>query len=169
VGVLVVVKGDAVEGTDKHNVSGLGPNPSPPPPPTVAYSGVGDFEYHGAVSDRLSELVQIGGIPVALVTSKSSLNSGEKAPPAGKHSGPQGSNFVPSPTTQAPLPTEATLSITDDVGTGVPSADAGSGLLTVGGVKVLLDGDAIDTCSGVGGLKGSTVTAEGQDFVSCSE
>jgi hypothetical protein len=167
-GVLVVVKGDPVEGTDKHNVSGIGPNPAAPPP-TLPYSGVGDYEYLGAITDGLSDLVRIGGVPVALVTSTSSLNEGEAVPPAGKHSGPQGSNFVPSPTSQAPTPTAVSLSITDSVGTGVPSADTGSGLLTVDGVNVLLDGDAVDTCSGVGGLKGSTVTAEGQDLLSCSE
>jgi hypothetical protein len=167
-GVRVVVKDDAVQGTDKHNVAGVGPNPAAPPP-TLPYSGVGDYEYRGKITDGLSDLARIGGVPVALVTSASSLGLGEAASPAGKHSGPQGSNFVAGPTSQAAQPTATTLSITDTVGTGVPSADAGSGLLTVGGVKVLLDGDAIDTCSGVGAVKGSTVTAEGQDFVSCSE
>jgi hypothetical protein len=60
------------------------------------------------------------------------------------------------------------LSITDVIGTGVPNAAAGSALLTVGGVKVLLDGDKIDTCDGTGSKGNSNVTAAGQSFVSCS-
>ncbi|MGH3901419.1 MAG: hypothetical protein ACRDTA_24830 [Pseudonocardiaceae bacterium] len=168
-GVLIVVENDPVAGTDTHNVSGLGPNPGAPPP-TLPYSGVGDYAYAGKVTDALSDFVRIGGQPVTLVTSQSSLDPGQDAPPAGKHSGPQGDNFVAGETSQATQPTPDTLSITDTpFGSGVPSAGAGSGLLTVNGVKVLLDGDTIDTCSGVGGLAGSTVTASGQDFVTCSE
>lgn len=160
-GKLVVVKGDPVSGTDTHNVLGVATNPSPPPP-TVPYTGVGDFTYNGAVTARLSDFVTIGGVPVAVVTSRSTLNTGEASPPAGKHSGPQGTNFVP-PT---PAPEPITLSITDTpLGTGVPNAGAGSALLTVGGAKVLLDADKIDTCSGVGATADSTVTAQGQDFV----
>jgi len=166
-GTLVVVKGDPVQGADKHNVSGKGPNPAQPPtPPMLDYAGVGEFQYNGAVTDQLSDFVRIASRPVALVTSRSSLNPGEATPLAGKHSGPQGSNFVPSG--PAPQPTTATLSITDTIGTGVPNAGAGSALLTVNGVKVLLDADKIDTCSGVGAQAGSTVTAQGQDFVTCS-
>jgi hypothetical protein len=153
-GKLVVVKGDPVQGTDKHNVSGK--TASSPP---ADYTGVGDFEYHGAITGQLSDFVRINGVPVALVTSRSSLNPGEDSPP-GKHAGPLGKNFVPS--TANP----ATLSIkdTDNIGPGVPNAGAGSAVLTVNGVKVLLDTDKIDTCSGVG-----AVAAKGQDFVTCSE
>jgi hypothetical protein len=166
---LVVVKGDPVQGTDKHNVSGMGPNPAAPPP-TAAYAGIGDFQYTGAVTDQLSDFVTIDGTPVALVTSQSSLNPGETAPPTGGHSGPAGSNFVPGATTVALTPTAITLSITDSpLGTGVPGSGAGSGLLTVGGVKALLDGDKIDTCSGVGATADSSVTVQGQTFVTCSE
>lgn len=157
-GTLVVVKGDPVQGTDKHNVSG-----STDTNPPVAYTGVGDFEYDGAITDKLSDFVRIAGVPVALVTSRSSLNQGEGSP-AGKHGGPQGSNFSPV----APPPKPLTLSITDDIGIGVPNKGAGSAVLTVNGVKVLLDADKIDTCSGVGAKAGSTVTAQGQDFVTCS-
>jgi hypothetical protein len=160
-GKFVVVKGDPVSGTDTHNVSGQATNPSAPPP-TVPYTGVGDFAYNGAITGQLSDFVHIGGVPVALATSSSTLNAGEDSPPSGKHSGPQGTNFVPP----APAPIASTLSITDTpLGTGVPNAGAGSALLTVNGVKALLDADKIDTCSGVGATADSTVTAKGQDFV----
>jgi hypothetical protein len=158
---LVVVKGDPVSGTDTHNVSGKATNPGAPPP-TIDYTGMGDFTYNGAVTGQLSDFVRIGGKAVALVSSTSALNEGEDATPKGKHSGPQGTNFVP-PT---PTPIATSLSITDSpLGTGVPSADAGSALLTVNGTKALLDGNKIDTCSGVKGKEGSTVTSQGQDFV----
>lgn len=153
----LVVKGDPVRGTDTHNVTGLTAT-SPP----VAYTGTGDFTYTGAVTGQLSDFVTIGGVPVALVTSRSTLNTGEDSPPAGKHSGPQGTNFKPS----VPAPDPSKLSILDTpLGTGVPNAGAGSALLTVGGVKVLLDADKIDTCGPVPTKAGSTVTAQGQDFV----
>ncbi|HEY2669138.1 MAG TPA: hypothetical protein VGJ07_02050 [Rugosimonospora sp.] len=160
-GKLVVVEGDPVRGTDTHNVSGM-TSSSPP----VAYTGVGDYQYTGSVTDALSDFVTIGGVPVALVSSKSSLDPGQTAPPAGGHSGPAGSNFAPP----APAPNPVTLSIVDSpLGTGVPNAGAGSGVLTVGGVKVLLDSDKIDTCSGIGVTADSTVTAQGQSFVTCSQ
>jgi hypothetical protein len=160
-GKLVVVKGDPVQGTDKHNVAGQATNPSPPPP-TIAYTGVGDFAYDGAMTGQLSDLVTVGGVPVALVTSRSALNDGETTAPTGKHSGAQGSNFTPP----SPTPVSSSLSITDSpLGAGAPNADAGSALLTVGGVKVLLDQDKIDTCSGTGGTADSTVTAKGQTFL----
>jgi hypothetical protein len=169
-GKLVVVKGDPVSGTDRHNVSGSASIQSPPS--TVPYIGAGDFAYNGAITGQLSDFVTIGGVPVALATSRSTLNTGEDTPPAGKHSGPQGTNFVPPPppppppTPGTPIPIPNTLSITDTpLGTGVPNAGAGSALLTVGGAKVLLDADKIDTCSGVGAKADSAVTAQGQDFV----
>jgi uncharacterized Zn-binding protein involved in type VI secretion len=162
-GKMVVVQGDAVHGTDKHKVKGDATNPGAPPP-TVPYVGVGSYTYTGKMIDALSTFVQIGGKAVALVTSKSSLNPGETVPPTGGHSGPAGSGFVP-PT---PVPIALTLSITDSIGTGIPNAAAGSALLTIGGVKVLLEGDKIDTCDGLHVPANSTVIASGQSFVSCS-
>jgi hypothetical protein len=168
VGKLVAIKGDAVRGTDTHNVTGPGPNPAGTPP-QLTFVGTGDFKYVGAVTDKTSDFVRVGGGSVALVSSRSSLDPGQTAP-TGKHAGPAGANFTAGPTSQVPLPTPATANITDSpLGEGVPNIGAGSGLLTVGGVEVLLDADPIDTCSGVGGLAGSTVAAEGQDFVTCSE
>jgi hypothetical protein len=167
-GKLVIVKDDPVRGTDRHKVSGQGPNPAAPPP-TASYTGIGEFSYAGKVSDGLSEFVRIDGHGVALITSKSSLDPGEDAPPAGKHSGPSGSNFLADATSTALKPTTTTLTITDDIGPGTPNADAGSDLLTVGKVKVLLDADKIDTCSGIGAKAASTVTAQKQGFVTCSD
>src|SRR5215475_8520050 len=125
-GKLVVVQGDSVQGTDKHNVSGLAPNPAPPPPTNVPYTGVGSYQYTGKMTDSVSTFVKIGGKPVVLVTSQSTLNPGETSPPGG-HAGPAGSNFVPP--TPPPIPN--TLTITDVIGTGLPNAAAGSALLTV--------------------------------------
>jgi hypothetical protein len=160
-GKLVVVQSDPVSGTDKHNVTGKATNPNAPPP-TVPYAGIGEFEYHGAVTGQLSDLVSIGGTPVALVSSRSSLNAGESTPPTGKHSGPQGNNVTPT----TPSPIAGSLSISDTpLGTGVPNAGAGSALLTVNGIKVLVDGDKIDTCSGTADKADSTVAAQGQSFV----
>jgi hypothetical protein len=157
-GTSVVVKGDPVRGTDTHNVEGFGDSPSG----RVPYKGVGTFEYRGSMTGTLSDFVRIDGAPIALITSTSSLDPGEST--GGKHAGPNGDRFAPT----APVPINATLRIVDIVGTGVPNRDAGSRLLTVGGVKVLLDGQPVDTCSGVNALAGSTVTAQQQDFVTCS-
>ena len=171
-GKAVVVQGDSVKGKDTHNVVGVGPNPAfPPPPPTVTFVGTGSYTYTGSMTDSLSTFVQIGGKPVALVTSKSSLNPNETAPPTGGHSGPAGSNFAPGALSVAKLPLTLgppLLIIKDVIGTGVPNAAAGSALLTIGSVKVLLDGDKIDTCDGTGSKGNSNVTASGQSFVSCS-
>jgi hypothetical protein len=161
---LVVVEGDKVEGVDRHSVSGDATNPSGTPP-TIPYAGVAEFEYVGAVTDALSDFVSIDDTPVALVSSKSSLNMGENIPPAGKHSGPQGSNFIPP----APAPIPITLSIDDSVGEGTPSMASGSSFVSIGGDAVLLDGDSIDTCDGLSIPMNSSVSAENQDFVSCSE
>lgn len=166
-GKLVVVENDKVEGTDKHNVSGPGTTTSAPPSPAT-YKGIGDFDYVGKMTDQLSDLVKIAGKPVALKSSKSSLNPGESVPPAGKHSGPVGKNLVP-PTTGPIVPTVPSLSITDPIGTGIPSATSGSKFVKIGGVEILLDGDKIDTCDGLSVPMNSTVTVENQDFVSCSE
>ncbi len=159
-GILIIVDADPVEGTDKHNVSG---NAATNPPSPSAW--VADYDYEGKITDQLSDFVNIGGAAIATVGSKSTLNPGGNAPPAGKHSGPQGSNFVPS----APPPVAISLVISDPVGDGFPSTGAGSGFVSIGGEAVLLDGDSIDTCDGLSTPENSTVTADGQDFVSCSE
>lgn len=155
----MVVADDPVTGTDKHNVSGTSTS-SPP----VPYTGIGEFDYTGKMTGSLSDFVTIDGAAVALVSSESSLNTGEDAP-GGGHDGLSGSNFVlPIVDTSKPI------LITDTpLGKGTPTSGTGSGVLTVGGVKVLLDGDTIDTCSGVGATAGSSVAADGQDFVNCSE
>jgi uncharacterized Zn-binding protein involved in type VI secretion len=161
-GKLIVAEGDKVQGTDKHNVKG----PATPPPPGQTYIGVGDYDYVGSMTDQLSDFVKIDGRPVASVSSKSSLNPGESTPPTGKHSGPMGKNFMPA--APAPVITLATPAITDPIGTGIPNASAGSSFVSIDGTKVLLDGDKIDTCDGLGGKGNSTVTSQGQSFVSCS-
>src|SRR6266478_7401565 len=159
-GKPVVVQGDSVQGTDKHNVMGSGPTP-----PGLPFSGTGTYKYLGSMSDNLSTFVKIAGKPVALVTSKSSLNQGEILPPTGGHSGPAGNPFTAGPGSGAAQPMPLTVMILDVIGIGVPNASAGSALLTVGGAKVLLDGDKIDTCDGTGSKANSTVTAVGQSFV----
>jgi len=163
-GKLIVVQSDRVQGTDKHNVKGNATNPSPPPP-TVPYAGVGEFDYVGEMTDQLSDFVKIGGKPVALKSSRSSLNPGEDIAPTGRHSGAMGKNFIP-PT---PAPISLSLSITDSIGEGNPSTTSGSSFVKIDGTDVLLDADKIDTCDGLGTPMNSTVTAENQDFVSCSE
>jgi uncharacterized Zn-binding protein involved in type VI secretion len=165
-GKKIAVENDAVEGADWHHVSGTGPNPSAPPP-TLDFVGLGRFDYKGKMTDQLSDFVSIGGKPVALVTSKSSLDPGQTAPPSGKHAGMSGSGFIPQPG-PAPSPSTPTLSITDPVGEGRPSASAGSSFVKIGGAAVLLDGDKIDTCDGLSVPMNSTVTASGQDFATCS-
>ncbi len=168
-GTLVVVENDKVEGTDKHNVSGDATNPLAPPPTIPNSVWVADFDYVGKMTEGLSDFVNIDGEPMALVTSQSSLDPGEDAPPSGRHSGPMGSNFIPPAPPPAPPPFLLALSIDDPVGTGDPNAAAGSSFVKVDGDAVLLDGDAIDTCDGLSVPANSTVTAENQDFVSCSE
>jgi len=160
-GTLVVVADDPVAGTDKHNVAGA----ATPPPPGAPYAGIGDYDYAGSMTDQLADFFTIGGKAVAVVTSESSLDPGETAPPAGGHSGPAGSNFVPP----SPAPVLASLTITEPIGTGVPSATAGSTFAKAGGDALLLDGDSIDTCDGLNVPMNSTVTSSGQDFVTCSE
>jgi hypothetical protein len=161
---MIVVDGDAVNGTDKHNVSGNATNPAAPPP-TVPYVGIADFDYVGKMTGKLSDFVTIGGKAVAVTTSESSLDPGEGAPAAGKHAGMNGKSFTPP----SPAPIAPTISITDPIGKGVPGAAAGSAFVTIDGVGVVLDGDAIDTCDGLSIPGNSTVTSSQQDFVSCSE
>lgn len=166
-GKLIIVENDKVEGTDKHNVKGPGTTNSTPPS-AATYIGVGDFDYAGKMTDQLSDFVKIAGKPVALKSSKSSLNPGESAPPEGKHSGPKGKNLAP-PDTGPIIPTMPSLQITDTpIGEGKPSASSGSSFVKVNSTAVLLDGDKIDTCDGLSKPMNSTVTAENQDFVSCS-
>jgi hypothetical protein len=170
VGKKIVVKQDPVRGTDTHSVQGQATNPAPPPaPPTVPWPpappGTARFDYVGSMTEALSDLVTIDGVPVALVTSGSTLDPGEDTPPAGKHSGPLGTAFVPP----APVPIPNTLTITDPIGPGRPSAGASSAFFTIGGAAVLLDGDAIDTCDAQGAKGNSTVSAAGQTWVSVTE
>lgn len=153
----LVVKGDPVDGTDTHNVTGS--TSSNPPTP---FSGTGDYAYKGEVKGGVSDFVTVGGKALAVVSSTSSLRTEGTT----DHEAPAGSSFKPD----SPPPSPETLTFVppDGVGTGKPSEDAGSALLTVGGVKVLLDGDAFDTCGIPGGTKSSTVTAKQQGFVTCS-
>ena len=158
----VVVQRDKVTGTDTHNVKGLQSAGSPPP----TYTGTDQYDYAGKMTDQVSDFVSVDGKPIALKTSKSSLNPGESVPPTGRHSGPGGKkNFNPS----SPAPNPTSLQITDTISEGKPNSSAGSSFVTVGGVAILLDGDKIDTCDGTGQTGNSTVTSENQDFVSCSE
>lgn len=166
-GKLIVVQNDTVDGTDKHNVAGEATNPGAPPP-SIPSVWIADFDYVGKMTDALSDFVKIEGQPVALKSSKSSLNPGEDTAPAGKHSGNQGKSFTPL----APPPFPAKkidLKITDPIGLGTPNAlAAGSSFVSVGGTALLLDGDKIDTCDGLNVPGNSTVTAENQAFVACS-
>ena len=114
------------------------------------------------MTQELSDFVKIDGKPVALKSSISSLDSGQTGP-SGKHYGPNGSSFKPD--TADPL----TLGITGPIGAGKPSAQSGSSFVTINNKAILLDGDKIDTCDGMGATGNSTVTAEGQKFVFCSE
>ena len=163
---LVVLKGDPVTGTDTHKVKGFGPNPSAPPP-EVVFAGTGDFKYKGSVTDQLSDFVTVNGTPLALVTSKSSLDPGEKDT-GGGHNGASGAKYTPDDQSAATTPTvDARLKITDGLDPGLPNSGAGSLLLTVGGVKALLDADKIDTCGPNHQTANSLVAATGQDFVRC--
>ncbi|MEU0793484.1 hypothetical protein ABZ342_25715 [Amycolatopsis sp. NPDC005961] len=155
-GKLVVVKGDPVTGTDLHTVSGTTAQGS-------AYAGTGKFAYNGSVTAEPSDFVSIGGTPVALVTSGSSLGPAETA--TGGHGPLSGKDFsAPGPAPNSPV------SLLDTpLGAGAPSSGAGSGLLTVDGVGVLLDGDSFDTCGPAPTTAASSVAAQGQDFVTCAE
>lgn len=167
-GKLIVVQKDKVEGTDTHNVTGIGSASTPSG--TGPFNGTGKFDYLGKMTDQLSDFVNINGKSIALKSSKSSLDPGENAPLSGKHSGPMGKSFVPGTGSVAVQPnTDITLKIIDTVGEGSPSASSGSSFVKAVGEAVLLDGDKIDTCDGTGKTKNSSVTAEGQVFVSCSE
>ncbi|SCL34969.1 hypothetical protein GA0070624_5131 [Micromonospora rhizosphaerae] len=156
-GKALIVKNDPVDGADTHQVTG-----STTSSPPAAYTGTGDYQYQGAVTGGLSEFVTVNGIPLAVVTSTSSL----RAEGATAHQALSGGNYQPP----APAPNPATLTFTPatGVGDGKPGAAAGSALLTAGGAKALLDGDPFDTCGIPGGKGKGTVTAQGQAFVTCS-
>lgn len=164
-GKMIVVENDKVEGKDKHNIAGTGQTTSSPPAP-CPYTGIATFDYVGKMTGALSDFVKIDNKPVAVKTSTSSLDPGEDAP-SGKHGGPQASS--PTPPIASPCNTQTmALSITDPVGTGKPNSGAGSTFVKIDSVAVLLDSDKIDTCDGLSKPANSTVTAEKQDFVSCS-
>lgn len=153
-GKLIVVENDKVKGVDKHKVSGSQPT----------YNGIGEYEYNGKMVGQLSDFVRINSQPLAVKSSKSSLDPGEAA--TGGHFGPNGKNFAP----ELPEPKPSTLTIIDvPIGTGVPSATSGSTFTRINGIAILLHGDKIDTCDGSGATMNSSITAENQDFVSCSE
>jgi hypothetical protein len=161
-GTLIVVDGDKVEGTDKHNISGSGYDSAIPG--TGTFTGIADFDYKGAMTDQLSDFVSIGGKAVALVTSQSSLDPGEDS--AGGHAASSAKNItIIAPTTVA---SGTATSINDSIGTGKPSAGTGSTFVKAGGTALLLDGDSIDTCDGLMIPMNSSITASEQDFVSCS-
>ncbi len=165
---LVVIAGDKVEGTDKHNVSGTGTMPATPSAiPNTPFSGNAEFDYKGSMTDGLNGMVSIGDKAVTLITSKSSLDPGEDS--AGGHAPISAKNIVPIPPPPITTGTEVVISITDPIGTGTPSSGTGSSFVKIDGDAVLLDGDSLDTCDGLGGKSNSTVTTENQDFVSCSE
>ena len=167
-GTLIVVEGDKVEGTDKHNVSGTGTMPaSPSPVPGTSFTGIADFDYKGSMTDELSDMVSIGGKAVALITSKSSLDPGEDS--AGGHAAISAKSIMPIPPPTITPGTEVVISITDSIGEGIPSSGTGSSFVKVEGDAILLDGESIDTCDGLSIPMNSSVTSENQDFVSCSE
>ena len=157
---IIVVSEDPVKGKDKHNVAGM--NNLKPPQGPAPYSGIGEFDYKGTMKTNLSDFVKIDGVPVATIKSKSQLDPGEAA--GGGHAPNKGASWKPP----APPPDPMTLKITDPVGTGVVSSGSGSTYVKSGGSAVQLDGDAIDTCDGVGQKKNSKVSAKGQSFVRCS-
>jgi hypothetical protein len=151
-GKHIIVENDQVVGTDKHNVTGDATNPAPPPDSVPASKWVAEFDYKGKMTSQLSTFVNINDKPLAVKTSQSSLNPGEAVAPTGAHSGPMGKNFLPP----APPPFPAkklALQITDPVGVGKPSANAGS---------------KMDTCDGLNTPMNATVTAQNQNFVACS-
>jgi hypothetical protein len=151
----VIVRNDPVTGSDIHSVAGQGTDSSGAP---VPYQGKGTYPYDGAMTDGLSDLVTIGGAPIAVVTSGSSLRGGHA--PAG------GQPFVPP---ASPTPTPATLTFTAAVGPGTPTAGAGSSFVAVAGQFVLLEGDTLDTCGAEKGRGNSSVASTQQDFVTVTE
>lgn len=155
---LLVVEGDPVDGTDTHAVTGS--TTSNPPAP---YAGTGDYAYKGEVTGGLSDFVTVGGVPVAVVTSSSTLRQDGTT----DHTEASGSAF--SPSSPPPNPTTLAFVPPTGVGAGAPNEAAGSGVLTIGGVAALLDGDPFDTCGIPGGTASSTVAAQNQSFVTCSE
>jgi hypothetical protein len=154
----VVVKGDPVDGTDTHGLSGKTASA-----PVVEWAGTGDYPYKGEVSNGLSEVVTVGSTPLALVTSGSTLRADGQQ---GHDAKLGGGNFQPA--VPAPNPASLTFVPGTGIGDGKPSAGTGSAALTINGVKVLLDGDQFDTCGIPGGTTKAKVEAKGQDLVTCS-
>ena len=147
----IVVARDKVDGADKHQVNiTVSGNPA---------VGVGDYDYKGEVSTGLSDFVSVDGTFVGLVSSGSKLRSdGVSA-----HAAPGATSVTPTPD-GAPV----SFVVPAGVGDGVPSSGTGSPLFTVGGVKVLLDGDKFDTCGIATGIGKASVAASGQDWVTAA-
>jgi uncharacterized Zn-binding protein involved in type VI secretion len=157
----VIIKGDPVSGSDTHEVGGSGVDPNTGA--TVTGTWKGDYSYDGTMTGALSDLVTIHGAPVALDDSRSSLRSDSHLPASG-------TNFSQVPPTTPPVPNTALpLSFTKTVGTGAPTAAAGSSFVTVRGKAVLLHGDTLDTCGDERGSGNSSVNSAGQSFVTVTE
>jgi hypothetical protein len=152
----IVVKGDKVSGTDTHGVQGPGTTQGGQ---SATFTGTASYSYDGSITDDLSDFVTVAGVPVALVTSGSTLT-------AGSHTPSSGTSFTPA-TPITPIP--ASLQFTGTVGKGKPGQGAGSTFVEVGGAPVLLDGDKLDTCGSEPGTGNSSVAASEQDFVQVSE
>jgi hypothetical protein len=162
----IIVKGDAVEGTDTHKVTGTAT--VPPPTSSVTYTGTATYEYKGTMTDALSDFVTIGGdAPVATVDSRSALSSAHIAT-----NGAEPFDPPKVPSTLEPVPGSFSFTGNAD-GTGAPSDRTGSSFvtITVGRTTsaVLLDGDKIDTCGEELGTGNSTVTSSKQSFVTVTE
>ncbi len=120
--------------------------------------------YIGKITDSLSAFVKIGGKPVAVVTSKSLAESWRDRAAGGRTLRGRGQQLSAACACANP---HQPFDYRRDRH-GRTERLGGSGVLTIGGVKVLLDGDKIDTCDGLGTPANSTVTAAGQSFVNCS-
>lgn len=150
----LIVHKDPVSGKDSHKVTGSGTTPNGT---TVSSTWTGSWDYKGTVTEALADWVTIREAPVAVDNSGSTLSSG--------HEPDEGAPYQP----QSPVPTTSSLDFDGTVGPGTPSTGAGSTFVTVEGRHVLLDGDTFDTCGSEKGTKNSTVSADGQAFVTASE
>lgn len=159
-GKTIVVQGDPVQGEDVHEVVGL--DSQTPPAVPQPYNGTARYKYEDSIKEELCDFVNINGLALALVSSRSRLAVG-----SGGHIPASGKSFNPP----SPPPNAGTLQFkkAGAIGPGKPSANAGSRFVTVGGTAVLLDQDKIDSCDDTGATGNSTVSASGQSFVACSE